>query len=152
MAGRARARAMTTRPSSGSLTNALGVRRLGWSGATRATHTSKMARIVSTAAILVRTRPRLGRHEWRLRTGSTIAATPLCVACRWLHNHHTSRPNDSASRASAATRAAWVRASGRMSQPRSSERPLSRSDDLAPVARRQRLTHPRQHHPAARNA
>ena len=80
---------------------------------------------------------RLGSREPRHR-----------LACRWLHSHHTSRPNDSASRASATTRAASGQS--RRQDVRGRDRqhdPLRRGDDLAPVARRQRLAHPRQQPP-----
>ena len=40
------------------------------------------------------------------------AAIANSGACRWRHSHHTSRPKDSASRARAAARTAWVRTSG----------------------------------------
>ena len=76
------------------------------------------------------------------------AATRLGEACRWRQSHHTSRPNDSASRASATTSAACV--NGRRQHVGSSDRQhdaLDRRDDLAPVARRQRVTQPRQQPP-----
>ena len=47
-AGRISARAITITPSSGSLTNARGVKWPGWSGATSAAHTSRNASSVST--------------------------------------------------------------------------------------------------------
>ena len=128
---------MTTMPSSGTLTNALGVRRLGWSGATRAAQTSRPAATVSAAATPTRKRPRVA-----------TTAVRSAAACLCAQSHHTSRPNDSQSRASAPTRGSLGQSRrhdvcGRHRQ----NDPLSRGDDLAPVAGRQRLTHPRQQPP-----
>ena len=69
-------------------------------------------------------------------------------ACRLLHSHHTSRPNDSASSARATTRAAWVAVRRQDVGRRDGQHdPLRRRDDLAPEARRQRRAHPRQRPP-----
>ena len=120
LAGRKTATEMRTRPSSGILRKAVGVRPLGRSGATRATHTIRTARTVSTATTPVgscRRLPLAGRMDGKpsVKSGSAPADTGPWVASRWLHSHHASRPNDSTSRARAPTRTAWVRASGRTS-------------------------------------
>ena len=74
-------------------------------------------------------------------------------ADRWLHSHQTSRPNDSASRASAAARAARVRVERQDAGCRDHQHdPLRRRDDLAPVAPGQRRAHPLDQPPATRNA
>ena len=87
-----------------------------------------------------------GAREAGPGVGSTVTAR--CVARRLLHSHHTSRPNDSASRTRATTRAALVTAGDRSVCGRDGQDdPLRRGDDLAPVARRQRLAHPRQQPP-----
>ena len=139
-AGRA-ASATTTMPSSGSLTNAPGVRRPGWFGATRATHTSRRARIASRWS-----RRRASARDRRSRTDRATRRGRR--SRRWRHSHQTSRPNDSASRASATARAARVRAGGRTLRRRDRQRdPLCRRDDLAPVARRQRRAHPAEQPP-----
>ena len=142
VAGRTRASAMTTRPSSGTLMKAPGVRRLRWSGATRATHTTRRARIVSTAAMLVRTGPRLGtaraaaaRSRSRSATGATrrggvpVDPQPPHVVAERL-GEQGERDDEGGL------------GQGRRQDVCGRDRqhdPLRRSDDLAPVARRQLL-------------
>ena len=144
MAGRTRARAMTTRPSSGSLTNALGVRptRLVRSdegdpheqngedrehrGDTRS-HASAAGAGVSAAAGV---RP-------RLTCGVPVAPQPPHVAAERLGKQ--GKRDDEGGLGQSQRQD--VRSRDRQNDP------LSRSDDLAPVARRQRLTHPRQQPP-----
>ena len=46
------------------------------------------------------------------RTRPGWASVAWSAACRWRQSHHTSRPNDSASRASATTRAACINLGG----------------------------------------
>ena len=58
-------------------------------------------------------------------------------ARRCPQSHHTSRPNDSVSRASAATRARFVARREGVRRREGQHHPLRRRDDLAPVARRQ---------------
>ena len=139
---------MRTMPSSGSLTNVLGVRRLGWSGATRATHTSK-------------------NGEDRERRGDTCshasaAGAGVSGGCGTVRNrrHSTVRgvpvapqpPHVTAERLGKQGKRGDEGGLGQSqrqdvcSRDRQND-PLSRSDDLAPVARRQRLTHPRQQPP-----
>ncbi len=136
MAGRTRARAMRTRPSTGTRMNALGVSRLGWSGATRAAHASRTARIVSTAAIRARTRARLGADA-RACGGEPVAPQPPDVAAERLGKQGKRGDEGGLGQ----TQRQDVCGRDRQNDP------LSRSDDLAPVARRQRLTHPRQQPP-----
>ena len=138
------------RPSSGSLTNAPGVRRLELVRSDEGDPHDQQGEDREHRGEAVRTRPRPGRRGLRRASALAPRAPPLepCAACRWLHSHATSRPNDSASRASATRRAAWVRASGSTSAAAiASDDPLRRGDDLAPVARRELLAHPRQHPP-----
>ena len=129
---------MTTRPSSGSRRNAPGV------------STARLGR-----------RDERGPHdehgEDRQRGGEGASATGGRGAAggarhrlpqtpdRRRHSHHTSRPNDSASRASATASASCVNAERQ--HVRGGDRqhdPLRRGDDLAPVAARQRRAHPRE--------
>ena len=120
----------------GTLTNALGVRRLGWSGATRAAQTNRPAATVSAAATPTRKRPRVA-----------TTAVRSAAACLCAQSHHTSRPNDSQSRASAPASAAGSEPAARRCRRHRQNDSLNRGDDLAPVAGRQRLTHPRQQPP-----
>ena len=84
--------------------------------------------------------PTIGRPRFSARGRCGPAST-----CRWHHSHHTSRPKDSASSASDATRAAPVSGAGRTCAAASCQHhALGGRDDLAPVARRQRTTQPRQ--------
>ena len=68
---------------------------------------AEAARTVSTAAILVRSRSSAPCRAGRRDAGSGCVRVAAVAP-----SHHTSRPNDSASRARATTRAAWTTASG----------------------------------------
>ncbi len=81
-------------------------------------------------------------------TSAPAAASRGRAPSRLFHSHDTSRPNDSASRTRAATSAVPVTAGGSTSAAATvSTIPCVAADDLAPVARRQLLTHPRQPQP-----
>ena len=90
------------------------------------------------------------RAQWRTpwRPGRGGHRRRACVPCRLRHSHHTSRPNDSASRARATTSGGLVERRRQHVRGRDGQHdPLRRRHHLAPVARRQRRAHPRQQPP-----
>ena len=141
LVGRTRARAMRRRPSSGTLANAPGVRRLSWSGATRAAHTTRRARIVSTTSRPARARP-LSRHGlgnrrlWTLRDVPVDPQPPHVVAERRGQQGECGEDD-----------ALLERARQDVCSRDGQHDPLRRSDDPAPEARRQRPAHPGIHPP-----
>ena len=136
---------MTARPSSGSLTNAPGVRRPSWSGATSAIQTTSAARAVSAAPMPVRTTPcarcaaasrvRSGRHA--SVPGVAVDPQPRDVAAERLGEQ---RERDEQGDLGHDQRQD-VGSGDRQHDP------LRRRDDLAPVARRKLLAEPRKQPP-----
>ena len=108
----------TTRPSTGIGKKALGVRRCAWFGpATSAKHTSSSASTLLSTVTMARGHDLPGsrslpasRRSFSGRSSDlpTMSAptSNLAASARSRHNHHTSRPNDSVS--SATARAAYV--------------------------------------------
>ena len=145
-AGRTRARAITMTPSSGSLTNARAVKRPGWSGATRAAHTSRKASSVSTTEMATRTGPCRGRAPAASRSGSgrhlaagrrPVAPQPPDVAAERLGEQGERGGEGGAGEGQRQDAGCRDR----------QHDPLRRRDDLAPVAPGQRRAHPRDQPP-----
>ena len=146
VAGRTTASPTTTRPSSGTLTNASGVRRFSWSGATRAPHTTSNgedrerdgdARAHASASARLR-----GRGLGPDRRRSTVRGVPVAPQ----------PPHVAAERLGEQGERGDERGLGQSPRQDVCGRdrqhdPLRRSDDLAPVARRQLLAHPGQQPP-----
>ena len=140
---------MTRMPSSGSRTNAPGVRRLSWSGATRATHTTSSGEDREH-------HPDARSHGSALGAGACAAAGSgrRRRRCGWARRAGgptaTRRRGRTTRRAARARRARTACVQRQRQDVCSRDRqhdPLRRGDDLAPVARRQRLAHPRQQPP-----
>ena len=129
--GSVTARMTRTSPSSGIRTKEPAVSCHGRIGATSAAHTTARASTVRTAVVT------------GCRTEAAAGRAGASSRCR--HSHQTSRPNDSASSASATDQQHAAHPQRRNPGSRDHQRdPLRRRHRLAPVAPRQRCSQPRE--------